>query len=131
MISKVVELRVLITHLHYVGWAKIKTNGHTDVITINNPTYVQAINYCHQTKSNKNALLCRLSWVAGEFSPKEKCCIILATKTLLHNDMKKIVCRKPWRQKACKKEWKERVLEGLQIRNLQKRLVKVRKDLRR
>ena len=35
---KTVELRVLITELHYAGWAKIKTNSHkwqtqTNVIT--------------------------------------------------------------------------------------------------
>ena len=28
MTSKLVELRVLITELHYVSCAKIKTNGH-------------------------------------------------------------------------------------------------------
>ena len=38
MTLQLVEVRVPITELHYVGWAKIKTNGHkrqtqTDVIT--------------------------------------------------------------------------------------------------
>ena len=41
MTSKPVEVQVPITELHYVGWAKIKTNGHrqqtwTNVTIINN-----------------------------------------------------------------------------------------------
>ena len=57
MTSKPVEVEVPITELHYVGWAKIKTNGHRCKpmsSPINNPAYWQILSNIYSNRWNKN-----------------------------------------------------------------------------